>query len=101
MLLTGDMIDAATALDWGLVNDVVPAEALDDAVTDLATRIARSSAAVLALGKRAFYAQDQLPEAGGVRDRGTGDGRQRARPDDAHEGMRAFLEKRAPRWPSQ
>jgi enoyl-CoA hydratase/carnithine racemase len=98
MLFTGDMIDAATALEWGLVNAVVPADELDAAVVSLATRIARSSSAVLTLGKRAFYAQDQLPEAAAyavtepvmV---------ENAQTDDAREGMEAFLEKRAPEWP--
>src|SRR5260370_41428307 len=60
MLFTGDMIDAATAREWGLVNRVVPADRLDAEVDALARHIASSSAYVLALGKRAFYAQDQL-----------------------------------------
>jgi len=97
MLFTGDMIDAATALEWGLVNAVVPADDLESAVQSLVTRIARSSPGVLALGKRAFYAQDQLTEAAAyavtepvmVNNAQTG---------DAHEGMQAFLEKRAPEW---
>jgi enoyl-CoA hydratase/carnithine racemase len=98
MLFTGEMIDAATALDWGLVNSVVPAAELEAAVCALGERIARSSPAVLALGKRAFYAQDQLREAAAyavtepvmVAN---------AQTDDAREGMTAFLEKRAPEWP--
>jgi enoyl-CoA hydratase/carnithine racemase len=100
MLFTGETIDAATALDWGLVNRVVPAGALDAAVDELAARIARASGYVLALGKRAFYAQDQLPEtdAYGVACPVMVDN---AQADDAHEGMRAFLEKRAPQWPSR
>jgi enoyl-CoA hydratase/carnithine racemase len=97
MLFTGEMIDAATALDWGLVNRVVPEEQLDAEVVALAERIASASPYVLALGKRAFYAQDQLPEpaaydiAGPVMV-------DNAQADDAHEGMLAFLEKRAPQW---
>src|SRR6516165_6130969 len=54
MLLTGEPIDAATALDWGLVNQVVPADELDDAVTRLTDAIARSSSYTVALGKHAF-----------------------------------------------
>jgi enoyl-CoA hydratase/carnithine racemase len=97
MLLTGEMIDARTALEWGLVNRVVPAERLDDEVLALAGRIAQASGYVLALGKRAFYAQDQLPEdaAYAVACPVMVDN---AQADDAHEGMRAFLEKRAPKW---
>jgi enoyl-CoA hydratase/carnithine racemase len=53
MLFTGDMIDAATAKEWGLVNEVVPAAELDGAVDDLAARMMRASPSVLALGKRA------------------------------------------------
>jgi enoyl-CoA hydratase/carnithine racemase len=99
MLLTGEMIDARTALEWGLVNRVVPADRLDDEVLALAGRIAQASGYVLALGKRAFYAQDQLPEdaAYAVACPVMVDN---AKADDAHEGMRAFLEKRAPKWSS-
>jgi enoyl-CoA hydratase/carnithine racemase len=99
MLLTGEMIDARTALEWGLVNHVVPGDRLDDEVLALAGRIAQASGYVLALGKRAFYAQDQLPEdaAYAVACPVMVDN---AQADDAHEGMRAFLEKRAPKWSS-
>src|SRR5690242_5070522 len=62
MLFTGDMIDAATAAQWGLVNRIVPADELEAAVVALAQRIARSSAKVVALGKRAFYEQEALDE---------------------------------------
>ena len=60
-------------------------------------RIAGASAYVLALGKRAFYAQDQLPEDGAY-DIACEVMVNNAQADDAHEGMRAFLEKRAPQW---
>jgi enoyl-CoA hydratase/carnithine racemase len=97
MLFTGEMIDAGTALDWGLVNRVVPAEDLEDEVVSLAERVAMASAYVLAIGKRAFYAQDQLPEAAAydITEPVMVDNAQAA---DAHEGMRAFVEKRAPQW---
>ena len=57
MLLTGDFIDAATALRTGLVNRVVPPAELDAAVADLAQKIASKSAAAVAFGKRLFYRQ--------------------------------------------
>src|SRR5206468_12933064 len=57
MLLTGRLIDAATALAWGLVNRVVPAAELDAAVQDFTDAILARSPAVTAGGKRAFYAQ--------------------------------------------
>jgi enoyl-CoA hydratase/carnithine racemase len=97
MLFTGEMIDAATALDWGLVNRVVPEARLDAEVRALAYRIAAASPYVLALGKRAFYAQDQLPEPAAYDIAGPAMVAN-AQADDAHEGMLAFLEKRAPQW---
>src|ERR671924_364006 len=55
--LTGDTIDARTALDWGLVNRVVPTDELDAATVSLLERATRGSRASKALGKQAFYAQ--------------------------------------------
>ena len=60
MLLTGDFIDAAEALRLGLVNQVVPTDRLDAAVAGLCARLQDKPAAVLALGKRAFYRQLEL-----------------------------------------
>ena len=99
MLFTGDMIDAPTAAQWGLVNRVVPADELDAAVDDLAARIVRASAPVLAMGKRAFYDQEGTDEraAYGL---ACGVMIENALTDDAHEGIRAFLEKRKPVWPT-
>src|SRR5580692_9312557 len=57
MLLTGDPIDAATALAWGLVNRVVAPERLHDEALELARKIATSSRDVVALGKATFYKQ--------------------------------------------
>jgi enoyl-CoA hydratase/carnithine racemase len=97
MLLTGEPIDAATALDWGLVNQVVPADQLEETVDRLIEAIARSSSYTVALGKQAFY--DQV-------DRAESDAyahtkvvmTENALAADAQEGMSAFLEKRAPHW---
>jgi enoyl-CoA hydratase/carnithine racemase len=57
MLLTGEFIDAQTALHYGLVNKVVPRDRLDAAVVELAGRITAKSSAAVALGKRLFYKQ--------------------------------------------
>ena len=57
MLLTGDFIDAPEVLRLGLVNQVVPKQALDPAVAALCARLLDKPAAVLAVGKRAFYRQ--------------------------------------------
>jgi enoyl-CoA hydratase/carnithine racemase len=97
MLLTGEAIDAHTALDWGLINQVVPADELGAAVDRLVEAIARSSAYTVAVGKQAFY--DQV-------DRAEHDAyehtkvvmTENALAADAQEGMTAFLEKRAPNW---
>jgi enoyl-CoA hydratase/carnithine racemase len=98
MLLTGDAIDAATAADWGLVNRVVPAAELDTAIDALAARICRSSNKIVALGKRAFYAQDGLTEAGAYVVTEPVMAANAALPE-AREGITAFLEKRPPVWP--
>lgn len=57
LLLTGDLIDAPTAERWGLINRCVPAEDLDDAVAEMAAKIASKSPDAIALGKRLFYTQ--------------------------------------------
>jgi enoyl-CoA hydratase/carnithine racemase len=97
MLLTGQAIDAATALDWGLVNRVVPADALEDEVAALVEAIARSSPLTVGLGKEAFYSQIELDEHRAY-DLTKGVMTMNARTDDAQEGMCAFLEKRPPEW---
>jgi enoyl-CoA hydratase/carnithine racemase len=97
MLLTGQPIDAATALDWGLVNRVVPAETLDAEVDALVDAIARSSPLTVGIGKEAFYSQIELDEHRAY-DLTKAVMAMNARADDAQEGMCAFLEKRPPEW---
>ena len=97
MLLTGQMIDAATALHWGLVNEVTTPDTLDAVTRSLAETIANSSAQTLSIGKEAFYRQIDLSE----------DDAYQAMQEvmatnavtcDALEGISAFLEKREPQW---
>jgi enoyl-CoA hydratase/carnithine racemase len=97
MLLTGEAIDAATALDWGLVNRVAPREELEGAVLELVQAIARSSAYTIATGKHAFYSQIDRAENDAYEhcERVMTDN---ALARDAQEGMNAFLEKRDPIW---
>lgn len=97
LLLTGELIDAATARDWGLVNRVVPGAEIDAAVHSLAQTIARKSAAAIALGKRGFYAQVEQGLAGAYALAGETMACNMLDPDAA-EGIDAFLAKRAPQW---
>ena len=97
MLLTGEMIDAATAEKFGLINRSVAADDLDEAVQELAETICSKSPVVLEIGKIAFYKQlecglreaYEYTSAVMVRNMMT---------DDAAEGIDAFIEKRRPVW---
>ncbi len=97
LALTGDVIDAATALDWGLVNRVVPDADLDTAVDELMARATRGSRASKAWGKQTMYAQLDRPEhdAYAVAVEVMAGASQL---DGAREGMRSFLDKRRPVW---
>jgi enoyl-CoA hydratase/carnithine racemase len=97
MLLTGEMIDARTAADWGLVNRVVAPGELAEATQDLARRIAAAARFVVGLGKAAFYAQIDLdqPKAYAYAKEVMS---MNALAADAQEGMGAFVEKRTPVW---
>src|SRR3954447_6800112 len=97
MLLTGRPIDAATAVDWGLVNRAVPAAELDAAVADLVEAIAGSSPLTVAIGKEAYYAQIELDEPRAYALTKTVMS-MNSLAADAQEGICAFLEKRAPEW---
>jgi enoyl-CoA hydratase/carnithine racemase len=97
MLLTGDPVDASTALEWGLVNRVVPSDQLDEAVTELVDAIARSSPLTVGIGKEAFYAQAELDEHRAY-DLTKAVMSMNSMAADAQEGICAFLEKRRPSW---
>jgi enoyl-CoA hydratase/carnithine racemase len=97
MLLTGEMIDAARAQDWGLVNLVVPEGALEEAVAKLAEKVAGSSPLTVAIGKEAFYAQVELDEHRAY-DLTKSVMAMNSLAGDAQEGICAFLEKRPPEW---
>ncbi len=97
MLLTGEPIDAMTALEWGLVNQVVPPDQLELAVVGLIEAITRSSAYTVATGKRAFYEQIDRGEAAAY-EHCELVMTENALAHDAQEGMTAFLEKREPVW---
>ena len=95
MVLTGDMIDAHKALEWGLVNDVVPPERLEEATFALATRLAEKPPVQVAAGKRAFYEQMDLGTAQAYELASRVISESFAHPE-GREGMDAFIEKREP-----
>jgi len=97
MLLTGKLVDAATAAEWGLVNRVVPAAELESATRELASKIADASSFTVGLGKQAFYAQidlDQPKAYAYAKEVMT----MNSLAHDAQEGISAFLEKRVACW---
>ncbi len=97
LLLTGDFVSAERAAEIGLINEAVEDNLLDDAVGDLARKLANKSAYALALGKKAFYEQLEM----GVTDAYALAGAEMARnmmDRDAAEGIDAFVEKREPEW---
>jgi enoyl-CoA hydratase/carnithine racemase len=97
MLLTGEMIDASTALEWGLVNRVVPAAELDAAVAKFTDIITTRSAWVVATGKRTFYQQIDRGLEGAYELTGEVMACNLLH-QDAAEGIDAFLGKRQPQW---
>ena len=97
MGFTGDAIDAQTALEWGLVNRVVPREDLDGATLELLERATRGSVLSKGLGKQGFYAQVDMdqPKAYAYAIELMASASQT---EDGQEGMRSFVEKRAPEF---
>ena len=97
MLLTGEAIDAATAVQWGLINSAVPAQELKSATRKLAARVAEASPLTVGIGKQAYYTQIDLdlPKAYGYAKEVM---TTNALAADAQEGISAFLGKRNPCW---
>ena len=97
LALTGDVIDAATALDWGLVNRVVPPEQLDEATMDLLGRATRGSRYAKGIGKQTLYAQMDMG-IGEAYKFATDVMASNAARGDGAEWPKAFIEKRPPTW---
>jgi enoyl-CoA hydratase/carnithine racemase len=97
MLLTGDMLSAKDAADYGLINKVVAATQVLPEALSLAAKIAAKSPLTVAIGKAAFYAQAEMPmkDAYAYAAKVMVDNMM-AR--DAEEGIGAFLDKRKPEW---
>ena len=97
MLLTGEMVPARAAAEWGLINQAVPAAELQSETRGLAEKVAAASSLVVAIGKQAFYTQIDLdqPKAYAYAREVMS---MNALAADAQEGIGAFLGKRAPCW---
>ncbi len=99
MLFTGEFIDADVALDWGLVNRVVPDERLMETAQELANNLKAKPREALAMGKALFYRQLEQGLAPAYSDASHTIALNMSR-DFAKEGVDAFLAKVAPRWKS-
>ncbi|WP_299193974.1 enoyl-CoA hydratase [uncultured Erythrobacter sp.] len=97
MLLTGDMISAARAVEIGLVNRAVPMQDLRDVTQDVASKIASKSSMTLSTGKRAFYAQREMSLADAY-EHASRVMVENLLAKDAEEGIGAFIAKRPPQW---
>ncbi|MGO9019993.1 MAG: enoyl-CoA hydratase [Syntrophobacteraceae bacterium] len=97
MLLSGRFISAEEALQFGLVNKVVPADKLAEETRNWALELAQASPFVLSLGKKAFYSQVDLDERSAY-DYAKEVIAMNCLAEDAFEGMSAFIEKRKPVW---
>jgi len=97
MLLTGRYLSAREAKERGLVNRVVPLDELETETQALANQIAEASRFVLSIGKQAFYAQVDQPDSDAM-DFAKQTMTMNLGAEDAQEGIKAFMEKRAPVW---
>jgi enoyl-CoA hydratase/carnithine racemase len=99
MLVTGEFIDAPTALARGLVNEVVPLADLDDAIARLCAKIVAKPAVAVAMGKELFYRQLEMGIDAAYQLAGQTMACNMI-DEVAQEGVDAFINKRAPNWPS-
>ncbi|HET7729003.1 MAG TPA: enoyl-CoA hydratase [Usitatibacter sp.] len=97
MLFTGEFIDAEQALDWGLLNRVVPPERVMETALELANTLKAKPRESLAAGKALFYRQLEAPLAAAYAD-ASRTITANMDTDVAREGVDAFFAKRSPRW---
>lgn len=97
LLLTGDRVDARTAVEMGLVNHAVPRAELDARVAELVDKVSGYSPAVLALGRQAFHAMEDMPLDQAL-EYLCGQLTLNTLTEDAAEGVSAFVTRRKPEW---
>lgn len=97
MLMTGDFIDAETAVAWGLLNGSVPAESLDEAIAQLTASICAKSRVAVSTGKQLFYSQIERPLNEAYELAGNAMACNMMT-EDVSEGIDAFFAKRTPNW---
>lgn len=97
MLVRGQLMDAQYAERIGLVNEVVSPEVLSERVEEISLELTEKSSYTLSLGKRAFYRQIDMSMEQAFSYVGELAARN-SQHEDAQEGIKAFLEKRKPRW---
>jgi enoyl-CoA hydratase/carnithine racemase len=97
MLVTGEFIDAATAVQFGLINRCVAADCLDQEIDRVAAAIVAKPQSVIANGKALFYRQIELGIAPAYQLAGQAMAANMI-DDVAQEGVLAFIEKRTPHW---
>ena len=97
MLLTGDLIGAAEALEFGLINEAVPPDRLEGHTMALARKLAAKSPLTMAIGKAAFYRQADM-SLGDAYAYASSVMIENMAAEDAQEGIAAFLDKRPPVW---
>ena len=100
LLLTGEVIDAGKALEFGIVNSVVPRENLEDETAALADELAKKSPLSMRMAKTSYYAMSDMGYEGAMAYLGEAF-TLLCCTDDAKEGVDAFLNKREPKWKGQ
>ncbi|MBX2880765.1 MAG: enoyl-CoA hydratase [Granulosicoccus sp.] len=98
MLMTGEFIDSAKAVDWGLINKSVTPESLDASVSQLCETICSKPKVAVRTGKKLFYQQIDQPLEAAYEMAATAMACNMMAAD-VSEGIDAFLEKRPPNWP--
>jgi enoyl-CoA hydratase/carnithine racemase len=98
LVLTGETMSAERARELGLVNWVVPADELQNKVDDVIAKVTAQSGPVLTMAKKAILGSLGMPLRDGVRNSMKVFLNELADLEDSQEGLRALVEKRAPKW---